>query len=295
MLVFGGVDSWIIFVQKFHAPGIQKRRKLGSKKRIQRWIASDLSRFFPFHSGMFGGYLSFQKLTSKHLFSGFHRGRNLGPWPSDTWSRYRQIQSTCRSYRSPSLWKELRMLCRYSMIFLQPEWWVFQTNKMVISKIMYTNLNIYIYMYIGLVNIIIIWNTDIMYSQNLWETLVHPECTRKKSSNLMDIQKKWRAWRICTCSHGLFCHSDCFNENRYYNLIVPCIKSKKTNSIWIHISESYQLTSNHITRLYIFWLLSIFKVASHLSGVLLRYMSKRRRPSQSQLAKASDLTDVKER
>ena len=40
--------------------------------------------------------------------------------------------------------------------------------------------NSYLYIYTGLVNIIIIWNTDIMYSQNLRETLVHPECTRKK-------------------------------------------------------------------------------------------------------------------
>ncbi len=36
-------------------------------------------------------------------------GVNISPWPSDMWSRYHQIQSTCRSYRSPSLWKELKI------------------------------------------------------------------------------------------------------------------------------------------------------------------------------------------
>ena len=137
------LDSWISFSKNFML--LEFKRKLGSKKRIQSWIASDRGRRgLPFHSGMFGGYLSFQKLTScrfrRIFFQDSTGGKNsaLGPPTREAATvRFKALAA----HTVHLLWKELRMLCRYSMIFLQPKWWVF-------TKWWFQKLCIQLYMYI---------------------------------------------------------------------------------------------------------------------------------------------------
>lgn len=182
-------DSWII-VPKI--PCFWDSQENLDQKKDSRIAESDLSRLFPFHSGMFGGSFSFQKLTSFRFRSIFFQDstgvkprplalRHVKPLPSDS-KHLPLIPFTCAVEGAEDVVQIFDEFSPTQMVSFS------NTQNGDFKNYVYKFIYIYTYIYTGLVNIIIIWNTNIMYSQTLQETLVHPEFSPEK--NLIQFESR---------------------------------------------------------------------------------------------------------